>query len=139
MDKMLVTLSKSLKSNGHSLTKARKAVFIALLDTEPQTMSELAARVGDKADRASIYRTIALFERLGITERLQMGWKYKIELSETFADHHHHLTCIQCGNVTSFEESPAIEDELEEIAQKARFATTGHQLEIRGLCSNCQV
>jgi Fur family transcriptional regulator, ferric uptake regulator len=138
MNKMLELLSESLKSNGHSLTKTREKVFLALLDREPQTMADLANSVGGKVDRASVYRTIALFEKLGITERLQIGWKYKIELSDTFAAHHHHITCTNCNKTQVFEETSILEFELKQIAQEAGYTEVGHQLEIRGLCTSCQ-
>jgi len=34
----------------------------------------------------------------------QIGWKYKLELSNAFQHHHHHLTCLQCGGVTPLPE-----------------------------------
>lgn len=135
---MANTLSETLKSNGYSLTQARKTVFLALLDKEPQTIAELANSVSKEVDRASVYRIVALFEQLGIAERLQMGWKYKIELSDTFAAHHHHITCVRCGLVQTFEESTTLEFELKQLAAEAGFRETGHQVELRGLCQTCQ-
>lgn len=135
---MLGVLTDCLKSNGHSLTKARKTVFLALLDTEPQTIAELANIVSSKVDRASVYRTVSLFEELAIIDRLQLGWKYKIELSDTFMAHHHHITCVKCGKVQSFEESRIIEFELKQLAAEGGFTETGHQLEVRGVCADCQ-
>ncbi len=138
MSRELETFSEELKSRGHSLTASRKKIFLALLDKEPQTMSEIANAVKDSVDRASVYRTIALFEELGIAERLQLGWKYKIELSDTYAAHHHHISCIKCGRVQSFEETSVIEFELKQLATEAGFTETGHQLELRGICQKCQ-
>jgi Fur family ferric uptake transcriptional regulator len=74
---------------------------------------------------------------LGIVQRLQIGWKYKLELSDSFHEHHHHLTCSRCGQVTPFEENVAIENKLEELAKKEKFTMTGHQLEIQGICQKC--
>jgi Fe2+ or Zn2+ uptake regulation protein len=138
MDTALTTLTTTLKSNSYSLTKARKTVFLALIDKEPQTMAELVKAVGGKIDRASIYRVIALFEKLGIVERIQIGWKYKLELSDVFRSHHHHITCVKCGRTQMFEESKLIEFELKQLAEEAGFTETGHQLELRGICTNCQ-
>ena len=64
-------------------------------------------------DRASVYRAVRLFEQLGIVQRLNTGWKYKIELTDKFAEHHHHLTCLQCGKTIAMGES-----ELEEMISK---------------------
>lgn len=138
MQEALRTLATNLKSNGYSLTKPRTAVFLALLDKEPQTMGELVKTLEGQIDRASIYRIAALFEKLGIVERLQIGWKYKLELSDSYAAHHHHITCTNCGRVQAFEESSIIEFELKQLAAEIGFTETGHQLELRGLCANCQ-
>lgn len=138
MNAALTTLTTTLKSNKYSLTTARKSVFMALLDKEPQTMAELVKIIDNKIDRASIYRVVALFEQLGIVDRLQIGWKYKLELGDAFRSHHHHITCTSCGRTQMFEESRIIEFELKQLALEADFTETGHQLELRGLCKTCQ-
>lgn len=131
-------LSAVLKRGHYSLTKPRRAVFATLQGQEPQTMHELVARCRD-IDRASIYRTVALFEQLGIVHRLQMGWKYKLELTDAFSHHHHHLSCTQCGNITALPEDPALERRLQALAAQYNFTAQDHQLEIRGLCSHCRL
>lgn len=127
---------KSLKDHGQSLTKPRLLVFEALQDQEPQTMHEIVAR-SLQVDRASVYRTIALFERMGIVQRLQIGWKYKLELSDTFHHHHHHLTCRGCGKTIPISEDNELELRLKTLAAAQNFTMQGHQLEIQGLCQNC--
>jgi Fur family transcriptional regulator, ferric uptake regulator len=131
-------LRNTLKSQGHSLTAVRRAVFGALLNKEPQTMQQLVAACPG-VDRASVYRTVSLFEQAGIVNRLQIGWKYKLELSDAFHHHHHHLTCQQCGRTIPFNESPDLEATLQQIAASNDFFMKGHQLEIQGTCSACKV
>ncbi len=101
-------------------------------------MDQLIRKLRHKMDRASIYRTIELFEKLGIVNRLQIGWKYKLELSETFAGHHHHATCLQCEKVIAFEENPELEAGIHKLAEDLGFKLTSHSLELRGLCKDCQ-
>lgn len=126
-----------LKARSQSVTKARLSVFTNLLGQEPMTMHELVRRVGD-TDRASVYRAIDLFERLGIVQRLNTGWKYKIELTDKFTDHHHHLTCTQCGRTISLNEDE-LERLIDTLAKNHGFAPTAHQIEIQGLCTECQM
>jgi Fur family ferric uptake transcriptional regulator len=132
-------LQATLKANGFSLTSPRKAVFAALQNQEPQTMNRLVLACQDEIDRASVYRTIALFERLGIVQRLNIGWKYKLELSDTFSHHHHHLTCIKCGKVIPIAEDKVLEQQLNELSALHDFLPQDHQLEIRGLCQACNL
>ena len=90
----------SLRDAGYSVTAARKAVFTALMSEEPLSMHQLIAKTAPAINRSSVYRTSALFEQLGVVVRLQTGWKYRLELSEAYSTHHHHVTCTQCGETT---------------------------------------
>lgn len=124
-----------LKANEQSITKARLRVFEALLGQEPLTMHELVDRI-EQVDRASVYRAIDLFERLGIVQRLNTGWKYKLELTDKFAEHHHHLTCIECGLTIPMNETE-LENLIAELAATHRFKPIAHQIELQGICALC--
>lgn len=100
-------------------------------------MQVLVKRAEDKVDRATVYRTIELFERLGVVHRLNIGWKYKIELSDIFVGHHHHFYCTNCGRTYSLPNSAMLETMISSVASKEGLSPRGHQLEIYGLCQNC--
>lgn len=138
MAEPLQQFKTTLKKHGQSLTEARLAVFKALQDKEPQTMREIIRACAGKADRASVYRTIELFERLGIVQRLQIGWKYKLELGDAFHHHHHHLTCLSCGRTIPLPEDRQLEASLHTLSRGQDFVMKDHQLEIQGLCANCR-
>lgn len=131
-------LSHTLKKHGHSITASRLSVFLALENTEPLTMAQLVSKVAPDTHRTSVYRTVELFEQLGIIQRIQIGWKYKLELSNEFQDHHHHLTCIKCGRIESFQEPDSMHQLLETIAKEKHFSLQRHQLELQGVCVRCQ-
>ncbi len=131
------TLKAILKKNKSSLTKPRQEVFDLLWKQGPQSMQVLVQRGQDKVDRATIYRTVELFERLGIVNRLNIGWKYKVELSDIFADHHHHFHCTNCQSTFPLPGNPMLETMIDSAAAKVGYSPRGHQLEIYGLCPNC--
>jgi len=126
-----------LKKDGASLTKPRRIIFDLLRDQQPQSMAELVTRAAGKVDRATVYRTVELFEKLGIAQRLNIGWKYKIELSDVFHGHHHHFYCTNCGKTYTLPANPMLETMVDSVAARSGFAPRGHQLEIYGLCSAC--
>ncbi len=132
-------LAETLKKHGYSLTRPRQTVFAALQSGTPRSMRELTLDLSSVIDRASIYRTVALFEELGIVVRVQQGWKYKIELSDIFSPHHHHLTCTRCGRTMSFDEPEGIDQLLTAIAIEHGYTHDNHSLEISGVCAQCQV
>lgn len=126
----------TLKQSGYSSTATRHEVFAALSQQHPISMAELV-KLCTQSDRASVYRTVELFEKLNIVTRVYVGWKYKLELSDTFSAHHHHLSCVVCGKVVIITESPVIERAIINLTNKAGFAPDSHQLEIRGTCETC--
>lgn len=127
----------TLQSHGYKKTKAREVVFLALANEEPMPMNTLVNKVLPAVDRASVYRTVKIFESLGIVQKLYIGWKYKIELSGKFSHHHHHITCIRCGRIVAFHESKQLDTTLNLIASKAGFRPVGHQIELTGICKQC--
>jgi Fur family ferric uptake transcriptional regulator len=131
------TLKALLQKSGASLTKPRKAIFNLLLDQEAQSMQVLVKRAEDKVDRATVYRTVELFERLGIVHRLNIGWKYKVELSDVFVGHHHHFHCNNCGKTFPLPPNSMLETMIDTAVAKEGFSPRGHNLEIYGLCNNC--
>ena len=126
-----------LKKGGASLTKPRRVIFDLLLNQEPQSMQVLTQRAAAKVDRATVYRSIELFERLGIVHRLNIGWKYKIELSDVFQGHHHHFYCTNCSKTYPLPANSMLETIIDSTAAKEGYAARGHQLEVYGLCSHC--
>lgn len=130
-------LKALLQKNNASFSKTRKAIFELLQNQGPQTVQVLVKRAEGKADRATVYRTLELFERLGIVHRLNIGWKYKYELSDVFLEHHHHFYCSNCGKSYDLPANSMLETMVDSAAAKEGFSPRGHQLEIYGLCSAC--
>lgn len=131
-------LKALLKKNEASLTTSRKIVFDLLLYQKPQSMQRLVERARDLVDRATVYRTIELFEQIGVVNRLNIGWKHKFELSDVFHGHHHHFYCTNCGKTYELANNPMLETMIDSVVAKENFAPRGHQLEIYGLCNNCK-
>ncbi|RYG94537.1 transcriptional repressor, partial [archaeon] len=82
---------------GYRLTSPRRAVFDVLHSSESPLAIAVIIKACPDVDRVSIYRTLELFTRLGITEIIPFGWKQRYELTSPFKPHHHHLYCTNCG------------------------------------------
>ena len=128
-------ISQLLKTQGFSNTKTRRAVVQALLRTQPVTITHLIEAL-PSVDRATVYRTIDLFIDLGIAKRVSTGFEQRIELGDSFQEHHHHLTCLRCGVVIDIH-TPEIETAIEQTAINNVFRPIRHDLEISGYCSSC--
>jgi Fur family ferric uptake transcriptional regulator len=130
-------LKSTLKQAGSSVTKSRSAVFTYLSHHGPLYVGQLAEALEDQLDRATTYRTIELFEKLGIVNRIWHGFKHQVELSEIFTPHHHHARCQHCGRIQDIA-SPELEAELAKIAKKHDFIALEHSVELTGYCRKCQ-
>lgn len=127
-----------LKNQGHQVTKTRLALFSILLAPDPQSVNEILMKSQGQVDRVSVYRNLDLFEKLGIVHRIYIGWKYKVELSDEFMNHHHHLSCLGCGKTIDIADERHINEFIEKIAQEFDFVPRRHQFEIDGYCKDCR-
>ena len=76
------------------------------------------------------------FEQAGILLRhhFETG-KAVYELNK--GDHHDHIVCVKCGNVSEFH-NPEIEKLQEQIASEHGFRVVDHALYMYGVCGDCQ-
>jgi Fur family transcriptional regulator, ferric uptake regulator len=132
---------QKLKSAGYSDTVPRSAVYdtIRKSEHEPMTMAELVRQTTTFGDRASIYRSVKLLEKIGVIKRVSFGWKYRLELGDDFHGHHHHLTCTKCHKTEALSDDAELEKGLHRLAARNRFTMQDHQLDIRGICEDCKL
>lgn len=131
-------LIKKLRARNYSLTAPRLLIFEILHGSEPITMKELINKTNNTVDRATVYRVVETLESIGAIHRLNVGWKYKLELSEDFHGHHHHLICTSCGDIIHSRENIGLENAINESIKNTGFIMQDHNLEITGTCQSCQ-
>lgn len=133
----LERLDKVLHHNGLRLTRPRRVVFefFALAD-EPIQFPQIITALDRVIDRASIYRSVALFQQLGVIKEVHRPGKQWLELGENFSEHHHHLTCTGCSRSQTLNDR-GLEASLRSAAATAGFRPVSHHLEISGLCADC--
>lgn len=136
-EKDLTTFKRILSENNYRVTKARQSTFAILLSPEPQSIRQILIKTKGKVDRVSVYRSIEVFEKLGIVHRVNMGWKYKLELGDQFMSHHHHLTCLNCGKVIDIGDEKHIDEFIRQVTKEFDFTVRRHQFEIDGICQAC--
>ena len=117
------------------MTDQRRTIA-TLLDsiTDHPDVEELHRRVNE-VDRsislATVYRTVKLFEELGILEKLEFG-DGRARYEDADREHHDHFINVQNGEVIEFVNSD-IEKLQEKIAQDLGFKLLGHKLELYGV------
>ncbi|NLX70923.1 MAG: transcriptional repressor [Clostridiales bacterium] len=137
-------VKRVLKENGYRLTPQRRSTLEVILENKGRHMSteeiyESVKKTCPEIGLATVYRTVLLFEELGILSKHNFDdGKNRYEMSAANEDHHHHhLICLKCGQVIEVEED--LLDVLEnKIQEKHRFVIKDHNVKFFGYCEECR-
>ena len=133
-----------LKENGYKLTSQRKAILKILMENKSEHLScddifKITSVEHPEIGIATIYRTLQLFEELGMVYKLNFNdgfSRYELDLG-TEEHHHHHLICLSCGKV--IEVKVDLLDSLEQkIEKNDNFTIVDHNVKFYGYCSDCK-
>ncbi len=124
------------------VTQSRRRVLDALAKLRrPSTPREIADAVASGGcDLATVYRSMALFEQLGLVHRIDLGdglARFEIADDDPHGHHHHHLVCRQCHRIVELADCILAEMESR-LATHYGFHAISHRLEFFGTCPDCQ-
>ena len=131
------TIMQRLAEQGYRLTSRRAAIANAIASRPSQfTARELVDELEPHGiGRATVFRALDLLVQMGLLERLH-GDLSCHSYTYCATEHHHHLVCTSCGQVTSVV-AGTVERELRNLARQANFRPQGHHVEIYGHCQSC--
>jgi Fur family ferric uptake transcriptional regulator len=131
-----------LRGEGLRITAGRRNILNVLFHAErPLTLQEiqdLAASEGDGPDYATVFRMIALLDRLHLVHKvnLQRSCSY-YELNDP-TKHYDHIVCTACGKVVVIDIPCPLAATEQRVAEHYGFRNVSHSLEFFGRCSDCQ-
>jgi Fur family ferric uptake transcriptional regulator len=102
----------------------------------PQELYQCLTKKERKIGLTSIYRSLDLFESLGIAFKIINGSSVKYKLCE-MEDHHHHIVCKKCGNVVELDFCN-ISEWSKKVMESTGYQVTEHQLNFYGFCKECR-
>ncbi len=129
-----------LEGVGVRATRQRVIVLSELMsehdDVTAQELHERLRGRGERLGLATVYRTLGLLTNEGVIDALSHR---QGELCYRLCGngHHHHLVCSTCHHVVELADCE-LDPWLERISAAHGFVTTGHRLEVSGLCSDCR-
>ncbi|MGQ9889099.1 MAG: Fur family transcriptional regulator [Aggregatilineales bacterium] len=133
--------AQRLREAGHKLTNARLTVLRVLETSESHMNSaailEAVNRLDPEIGRASVFRTLELFTRLGIVRPTYIESSSTPNYVLLPNGHHHHIICVNCHRVIEFDEC-ALGPLVGELEQRHNVRLIGHLLELYGLCERCR-
>jgi Fur family ferric uptake transcriptional regulator len=133
---------QTLERDGYRVSGPRSAVVETLADLGCSvTAKEIADRLherGQDVGVASIYRTLDLLDRLRLAKRVDAAEGVaRYEPVDPSGEHHHHLVCESCGEVTAFEDRE-LEQAIAEVSRRVDYAVYAHDVTLRGECPACR-
>lgn len=134
-------LKTYLKEKGFKSTRQRDIIATEFLrSVEHMTAEELYKKVSRKFNEigfTTVYRTLKLLKKSGLaTERVFADNLTRYEPLSA-EDHHDHLICLDCGEITEFENTK-MEQLQDRIADELGFQTVTHKMELYGYCRKCK-
>lgn len=137
-------LKQKLQARQYKMTPQRQIVLQVFLkqDNKHFSAEEVHKILRDQEYEiglATVYRTLDLLVELAILQKIEFGdGCSRYELSKaTDGHHHHHLICLDCGEVIEF-----CDDLLEmlesAIEQKCGFQIADHEVKFFGHCAKCR-
>ena len=130
-----------LRQRGYKLTPQRRAVLNAIAHSHehltPAAIHERVHLEQPGIGLVTIYRTLALFTKLGLICRVHTEGRCRSYLIRRPSGHHHHLICSSCGWVVDFSDCDLTQLE-KKLSQETDFKIEGHLLEFLGRCPDCR-
>ncbi len=132
----------TLRAAGYRSGGARAAV-VALLERESccLTAQQIFDRLradGRPVGIASVYRALDVLVELRLAQRIELGeGTARFEALHPSGEHHHHVVCDDCGRVEAFSDE-GLEVALTRAADDVGFAVLGHDVVLRGACTDCR-
>lgn len=132
-----------LKAKDYKITPQRKVIINTFAQNLAKHLSaedvyQIVKHSHPEIGLATIYRTLDLLAELQILKKINFGdGRSRYEFCEDEDHHHHHLICLECDQVTEFEDD--LLESLETIIKKRNgFKIVDHQLKFYGYCKECQ-
>lgn len=136
---------KIIRAMGLKVTDQRLSILSCLFESQKsfnerhvtaQALFERCHKKDSSIGFATVYRFLRELSQHDFVTEVRMGGqasRYELKTKE----HHDHLTCTACGNISEFE-NEKIEKLQQQVAAQFGFKLTGHILELYGICQNCQ-
>jgi Fur family ferric uptake transcriptional regulator len=135
-------LSDFLKSRGRlRATPERYAILDAVLLTQghfdAETLYYRLVTNGVKVSKATVYNTLDLLQECGLVSKYRFAEKTSRYEKAFGRPHHHHLICLNCGDIIEFvnEKLERIQDD---VCREKSFQPQSYTLQIFGVCSRCR-
>ena len=141
-DELDEEITALLRRADQRYTKGRRALVATLQSLgQPVTIPQILD-ASEGLAQSSVYRNLVVLEDAGVVTRIVTNDDFaRYELAERLTEHHHHLICSSCGDVSDFSlgnrTEASLDRALHQVADAAGFTVEAHRLDLVGTCSDC--
>jgi len=135
------TLTAALDRAGYHSTAPRRAMAEMVAAREGRFTAEdllvEARRARRGVGRATIFRSLEIFESLGLVEQVHLpSGEHAYVACER--PHHHHVVCKECGRSQEVGDLGITPIARELVEQRTGYLVDSHRIEFFGLCPDCR-
>jgi len=141
IEEELEVFSQYLKKSGLKMTRQRQLVVESFLlaggHLSTEELYELVKKRDAKLGFVTVFRTLKTLADCGLARETVLH-DGPTRFEHTYKrPHHHHIVCVECDRTIEFL-SPVSEQIQEEITSEYGFKPVRHNLQIFGVCPDCQ-
>ncbi len=131
-----------LKKHGCRMTPQRTIIIDLLIKHQHSLISIDTLLANAKAlnpaiNATTIYRNIDLLSEMDLLYSRNTDDGSKLYKLICHTAHHHHIICSHCGKMLPIDYCPIV-PQLESLVKDSGFILEAHNLELIGLCPDCQ-
>ena len=144
LQKNLLWYREILSRNNIKNTKQKEKILLELMQSSSHLMAEeIYQRVkNDKIGLATVYRSLKLFERLGIVKEIPMdGVKYYELKIYSKKPLHIHFKCSNCNVIIDIDDAEINLDYIklnQKVEMKRELEVNDVNITLLGLCKKCR-
>ena len=144
LQKNLLWYREILSRNNIKNTKQKEKILLELMQSSSHLMAEeIYQRVkNDKTGLATVYRSLKLFERLGIVKEIPMdGVKYYELKIYSKKPLHIHFKCSNCNVIIDIDDADINLDYIklnQKVEMKRELEVNDVNITLLGLCKKCR-
>ena len=144
LQKNLLWYREILSRNNIKNTKQKEKILLELMQSSNHLMAEeIYQRVkNDKIGLATVYRSLKLFERLGIVKEIPMdGVKYYELKIYSKKPLHIHFKCSNCNVIIDIDDADINLDYIklnQKVEMKRELEVNDVNITLLGLCKKCR-
>lgn len=130
---------QALRERGHRVTAPRLAILLALTVAKHPTAESIHEHLRDSqptVNLSTVYRNLAVLQDAGLVTHAHVGSGAPVYHLAEEADHIH-LSCLNCGRVTSVPAATA-EQFADRVAADTGFAIEPGHSAVYGWCGDCR-